>query len=187
MKRLVLLVIIMVLGISRAAIAGEDLDYLVNAEEGSSYYDLTYGAKLIGASQNTRERYEPQYTKEELANRLTMTADTDTGSATSLAALRAAVGEGTLGTSAITATAIETISYGTINYTNLTGTDYLGLVVKSLWEEYIRNVPPGVRSFQNYCLGRESTTRNEWHTYQNQQIQEQLDQTRHPQDNAKNY
>ena len=102
MKRLVLLVIIMVLGISRAAIAGEDLDNLVNAEEGSTYFDLTYGAKLIGAAQQDPERgkHNPEYTKEELEKTRQMimneaSANSDTNIA--LAALGSSVGQAQLG------------------------------------------------------------------------------------------
>lgn len=102
MKRLIFLLIMIVLGSSWIAIAGEDLDNLVNAEEGSTYFDLTYGAKLIGAAQQDPERgkHNPEYTKEELEKTRQMimneaSANADTNIA--LAALGSSVGQAQLG------------------------------------------------------------------------------------------
>ena len=55
-----------VLGISRAAIAGEDLDNIVYFEEGSSYFDLETGNRLLGARDNDDSIYSPDYELTEL-------------------------------------------------------------------------------------------------------------------------
>jgi len=105
MKKLVFLVIMILLGSSWVAIAGEDLETVANFEEGSSFYDMTYGAKIIAGAQgtnniNTVEKYKPGYTEQELKNIELAAADISGGSVTTgLAGMQRAVGEAMLGSS----------------------------------------------------------------------------------------
>ena len=101
MRKLILLLIAIILGACSGTFAGNDLETVANFEEGSSFYDLTYGAKLINSAQDpNRVKYDPRYTKQELDTAVNTLADTDSmlQSSTSLASLESAVGEATLGT-----------------------------------------------------------------------------------------
>lgn len=112
MKKLILLLIMILLAAAWSAYASEELDNVIAAEEGSAYFDPTYGAKLIsGAQTSDNGEYEVKLTKEEQDSiRSLLAAETgasDGSTTLALADLRSAIGEANL-----TATdAVTTISF----------------------------------------------------------------------------
>ena len=103
MKKLIFLSTMILLAILGYAFAGEDLETVANFEEGSSFYDLTYGAKIIAGAQGTQNiyaegKYKPGYTEQELKNIELAAVDTAGGSVTaSMGGMQRAFGEAMLG------------------------------------------------------------------------------------------
>jgi len=103
MKKLILVLIMILLAVSAKALAGEDLETVANFEEGSSFYDMDYGVKIIAGAQGTKNinaegKYKPGYTEQELKNIELAAVDTAGGSVTaSMGGMQRAVGEAMLG------------------------------------------------------------------------------------------
>jgi len=102
-KKLIFLFTMIVLATSGYVLAGNDLETVANFEEGSSYYDMNYGAKIIAGAQGTQNiyaegKYKPGYTEQELKNIELAAVDTAGGSVTaSMGGMQRAFGEAMLG------------------------------------------------------------------------------------------
>jgi len=66
MKKLILVLIMILLGSSWIAVADEELDDIIVAEEGSGYYNPELGANFLNVDQNYDTKHTPSYTSQEL-------------------------------------------------------------------------------------------------------------------------
>ena len=104
MKKLILVLIMILLGSSWIAVADEELDYVVGAEEGSSYYNQELGAKLMYGAQDTDTAHYTNYSSQELneLQQIMAVSNMPAGSV-NVAFLEPAIGEGMQGTEAAVA------------------------------------------------------------------------------------